>query len=177
MAIIIEMKNKNICILIIILILLLSYGIVLSADLGSQKVSAEMVELVGYIGEYIIGDMISLPRAALMEGGVAKRNTDIPRKQLLISVNGIKFNNAFFKCEKVIECDHDMLSRYYNVGGIYAVNLCEKDKKVKIFSFCNVAHADIRIDLILNEDGALKLWVGEAFVYIGGYEVIPLNDV
>ena len=141
---------------------------------AEQKVqmAENMEELEDYIGDYIIGKLISLPRVGLMESKYAEAETDIPGRKLAIRNDGVEFDGDFFECGEIVECDHELTARMHNVGGINAVNLCGMNEIVKAFFFFDVDE-DKRIDLILGEDGKLKLWVTEPYLYIGGYEVIP----
>ena len=45
-----------------------------------MQMAPNMEELKDHIGEYVTGDLISLPRVGLMADEYAKRDTDIPQK-------------------------------------------------------------------------------------------------
>ncbi|MBR3848557.1 MAG: hypothetical protein IKM21_04625 [Oscillospiraceae bacterium] len=138
-----------------------------------QQVSS-MGELVNYTGEYIIGDLVSLPRVGLMTDEYAKKETNIPGKKLSITKEGIEFDGEFFECTKIMQCDSELISDYYNVGGVSATNLCEVGEMVTDYTFLNKDNKCI--SLILNMDGELKMWVTEPYVYIGGYEVVHVQQ-
>lgn len=136
------------------------------------QMAPNMEELKDHIGEYVTGDLISLPRVGLMADEYAKRDTDIPGKELVINAEGIWFDGTFFECAETEKCDSESVSGYYNVGGTDASNLCERDEEVTVFHLCNDSEQKV-INLILNGEGKLKLWVTEPYIYIGGYEVVP----
>ena len=136
------------------------------------QMAENMEELEDYIGNYIIGDLISLPRVGLVESKYAEAETDIPGRKLAIRNDGVEFDGDFFECEEIEQCDIKSISMFCNVGGTNAINLCAPDESSKVFTLHTV-EKDNYIFLIMGEDEKFKLWVTEPYLYIGGYEVIP----
>ncbi len=174
------MKKSVVCVLLLIVFALSACGHTEKKDYTNEQNNvaepqpiSNMGELENYTGEYIIGDLISLPRVGLMEDEYVKKETDIPGKKLSIIKEGIEFDGEFFECEKITQCDIELISDYYNVGGVSAVNLCKTNETVKDFTFFHKGGK--RISLILNKAGELKIWVTEPYVYIGGYEGVRVH--
>lgn len=65
------------------------------------QMAPNMEELKDHIGEYVTGDLISLPRVGLMADEYAKRDTDIPGKELVINAEGIWFDGTFLSVRRL----------------------------------------------------------------------------